>query len=124
MKGKLPKGAMAIVCGSRNCSRTGKDFVFKTLDRLHPDFVIQGGADGVDKAAKMWAAKMGIPCSEVLALWGSYHAAAGPIRNGWMLRLKPQVVIAFPGGPGTANMVKQAKAAHIEVIEVEYVKAT
>jgi hypothetical protein len=31
---------------------------------------------------------------------------------------KPDLVVAFPGGTGTANMVKQARAAGVEVLEV------
>ena len=31
----------------------------------------------------------------------------------------PDLVIAFPGGTGTANMIKQSKAASIDVFEVK-----
>jgi hypothetical protein len=31
---------------------------------------------------------------------------------------KPELVIAFPGGSGTADMVRRARAANIPVIEV------
>jgi hypothetical protein len=31
---------------------------------------------------------------------------------------RPDLVVAFPGGAGTADMVKQARAARIEVIEI------
>jgi hypothetical protein len=31
---------------------------------------------------------------------------------------RPKLVIAFPGGRGTANMMKQAKEAGINVVEV------
>jgi hypothetical protein len=31
---------------------------------------------------------------------------------------KPDLVVAFPGGRGTANMVKQARAAGVAVMEV------
>jgi UDP-N-acetylmuramoylalanine-D-glutamate ligase len=30
---------------------------------------------------------------------------------------KPDLVVAFPGGRGTANMVEQAKQAGVEVID-------
>jgi ABC-type branched-subunit amino acid transport system substrate-binding protein len=32
---------------------------------------------------------------------------------------KPDAVVAFPGGRGTADMVRQARAAGIEVREVQ-----
>jgi hypothetical protein len=32
---------------------------------------------------------------------------------------KPDLVVAFPGGRGTANMVKQARAAAVKVLEAK-----
>lgn len=46
--------------------------------------------------------------------------AAGPIRNQHMIdTAKPDLVVSFPGGAGTADMVRRAKAAGVRVIEVE-----
>jgi hypothetical protein len=51
------------------------------------------------------------------AFWRA--VAAGPIRNARMLEEgKPDIVIAFPGGRGTANMIEQAHAAGVEVVQV------
>ncbi len=51
------------------------------------------------------------------AEWSKYGRRAGPIRNKQMLDVgKPHLVVAFPGGAGTANMVKQAKAAGVPII--------
>ena len=48
--------------------------------------------------------------------WTKYNKAAGPIRNKLMLEAgKPDLVIAFPGGNGTINMIKQAKEAGIRI---------
>ena len=50
------------------------------------------------------------------ANWKKHGRAAGPIRNKQMLEeAKPDLVIAFPGGAGTANMVKQAREAGVKV---------
>ncbi len=35
---------------------------------------------------------------------------------------KPDIVLAFPGGKGTANMVRQAKKAEITVVEINITK--
>jgi predicted Rossmann-fold nucleotide-binding protein len=35
-----------------------------------------------------------------------------------MLEWKPDLVVAFPGGTGTADMVAQAKAAGVAVMEL------
>lgn len=43
--------------------------------------------------------------------------AAGPIRNQQMLdEGKPHLVVAFPGGTGTADMVRRAQAAGVLVL--------
>lgn len=50
----------------------------------------------------------------------SYNAAAGPIRNAKMLTEgKPDLIVAFPGGSGTKDMVDRAKAAGVEVMEIK-----
>jgi hypothetical protein len=54
--------------------------------------------------------------------WKTHDKAAGPIRNkqmlDWVLALvdKPILVLAFPGNRGTANMVKIATAAGLDVM--------
>ena len=61
---------------------------------------------------------------KVDADWAKYGPVAGPIRNQDMLDLhRPKMVIAFPGGKGTADMVKRAKklrydGASLDIVEV------
>ena len=44
----------------------------------------------------------------------------GAVRNQLMIALAlPQLVIAFPDGLGTADMVERARGAGIEVIELD-----
>lgn len=85
--------------------------------------LIQGGAKGADRMAKLWAHEAGIPVSEFAvtpAEWHRFGKAAGPIRNKKMLREgQPDVVIAFPGGAGTAHMVKIAREAGVEVLIIK-----
>ena len=47
-----------------------------------------------------------------------YDALAGPRRNRRMLDRRPDLVLAFAGGRGTADMVRQARASGVRVIEV------
>ncbi len=109
-----------IVCGGRKFD--DRMLMARVLDRVVEQkgeiFVIQGGAEGADKLAGEWAASRGIPCAEVAAPWAVYGDGAGPIRNGWMLALQPDGVVAFPGGAGTANMIQQAREANVPVMEV------
>lgn len=106
-----------LVCGSHVAWDAAE--VWRRMDELQPrpELVIAGGANGVDTFAAEWAKRRGIPCMVFPAAWDSpLGRAAGPIRNGWMLRFgQPDLVLAFPGGPGTENMVTQAKKKGVEV---------
>lgn len=87
-----------------------KAHVNRVLQETMPRCVVQGGAKGADALAKAWAVTCGVPMIEVPANWGFYDLGAGTLRNGWMLEfVKVELVIAFPGGRGTDNMVSLAK---------------
>lgn len=107
-----------IICGGRNNRLSIADMQW--LVRLRTDLpiteVMTGGAPGIDRDAKMWAIVNGIPSMEIRADWKLHGKAAGPIRNAAMARWG-ECVIAFPGGRGTADMVRQAKASELRVIE-------
>jgi hypothetical protein len=69
--------------------------------------------------ASRYADEHGLSQERFPADWDTHGRAAGPIRNQRMLDVgKPDFVIAFPGGHGTANMVRKAKAAGVQVLEV------
>jgi hypothetical protein len=111
-----------LVCGSRYCDVDLSDLVWNFLSEFIPNdepcTIIHGAARGVDTQA-MIVADMLPNCKHLpfAADWHTHGRAAGPIRNKRMLdEGKPDVVIAFPGGKGTANMVSQARAAGIKVI--------
>jgi hypothetical protein len=51
--------------------------------------------------------------------WAKHGRAAGPIRNKQMLEEgKPDLVVAFPGGQGTANMMSQVREAGVRVMAI------
>lgn len=110
-----------IVCGGRNY--TDKSFVFECLDELNAtgfiDQIINGGANGADAWAELWAKERGKDCVTIPANWLKFGNQAGPIRNAQMIQMKPDLVVAFPGGKGTANMARQAVSAGIEVWKME-----
>jgi hypothetical protein len=81
--------------------------------------VVHGAARGADTLAKFWAQSNERPETPVEAKWRVYGNAAGPIRNNEMLTMSPDMVVAFPGGPGTADMVRKALAAGITVLHVD-----
>jgi hypothetical protein len=83
--------------------------------------VIHGDADGADTLAYDVCKEVGIEQCRIPACWNKYQRAAGPIRNRLMLDLFPtlDLVMAFPGGVGTANMKEQAGQRDIPVITPE-----
>jgi predicted Rossmann-fold nucleotide-binding protein len=107
-----------LVCGGRDYA--DRAAVYASLDSLHAEhgftLLIAGGARGADTLAAQWAQDRGIPTQVYMAEWESLGRKAGPIRNLRMLEEgKPDLVVAFPGGKGTANMVAQARAASVRV---------
>lgn len=86
----------------------------RVLDFLHAhtpiSCIIEGAAKGADTLAKGWAHKRSVPVEEYPANWKKYGRRAGYLRNQQMLAEgKPEIVVAFPGGRGTANMVELAR---------------
>lgn len=122
-----------IVCGGRDYA--DRAFVFQVLDKIHAlrgiAELIQGDAPGVDTLAKEWAEARGIKHIDCPAPWDDldmpgariktnsrgkkYVANAGPIRNRHMLTLKPDGVVCFPGGKGSADMASAATEAGVPV---------
>jgi hypothetical protein len=121
-----------LVCGGRNY--WDRTTFFTALKQVILDFrhtsksyldtndklvIISGGAKGADTLAKEFALYWGIEFLEFKADWEQYGKAAGFIRNKQMLdEGKPDLVVAFPGGNGTANMKAITKFAKIKLIEV------
>jgi hypothetical protein len=102
-----------VVTGGRNYADSA--LVYATLDSLRPTAIAQGDAAGADGLARVWAFERGIPCSGFKADW-TRGKVAGPERNRRMLdEFKPDLVIAFPGGRGTANCIKEARKRNIPV---------
>lgn len=111
-----------LVCGGRNYADSAR--MAAVLARLHGkypiDVVIHGAARGADELAGRWAASNGIACDAYLADWDRHGKSAGMIRNTTMLREgKPDCVVAFPGGAGTAHMVRISRAAGLSVWVIE-----
>lgn len=110
------RATVVLVCGGRDYANRAQ--VWATLDSVasyHPGCaIVQGGARGADALAKAWAVERGHPCFTADAHWGYYGKRAGGLRNGWMLAfLRPDFVIHFPGGTGTTDMVRKARAAGV-----------
>ncbi len=88
--------------------------------------VIHGAARGADEIAGRVATELGFEVMAFPADWPKYGRAAGPIRNQKMLEFlmrqdpeEPKLVLAFHRNlgrsRGTADMVKRARSAGVEV---------
>ncbi len=127
MTASVNRGSVApvilLVCGGRDYD--DREHVFATLDRLNREIgpigkVVHGAARGADSHADAWAKARGIDVKPYDADWKRYKRSAGPIRNREMLaKERPTHVAAFPGNDGTADMVKIARAAGVDVIEID-----
>ena len=108
-----------LVCGGRNYENYS--LVERRLSSLLPKLkmIIHGAATGADSPAQRFAEENEIPVIQFPARWDLYGRAAGPIRNQEMLEIGcPDLVMAFPGGRGTAGMVRLARMANVKVEEI------
>lgn len=112
------QGFRLLVCGGRDWR--GRAAIVRALTSIKAkhgiSLLIQGGASGVDRLASEWAHGQGIEVATFDADWQAHGRAAGPIRNRRMIEEgRPDAVVAFPGGRGTADMVRQAETAGLKV---------
>lgn len=110
-----------LVCGGRKYDDAAK--VDAVLSKLHAEAgierVIEGGAKGADYLARQWALSNGVISSVFFADWENQGSFAGPARNQRMLdEGQPDLVIAFPGGRGTADCVRRARRMGFQVVEI------
>ena len=113
-----------IVAGSRTID--DYDFVKRHLDRLTRKLdltpykskvvIFSGGDEGVDKLGEQWAYEKRLTCRVFHADWKGKGKAAGPIRNGEMIK-QAKALIAFWDGksPGTKDVVEKAEKAELKV---------
>lgn len=131
-----PDGLVVIVCGGREWAErvdaqgnerptweAERKALVVALDEPHAartiDLLIDGGARGADRLARLWAQKRGVMNETVKAEWTTYGRAAGPRRNAQMMELlltyPRRLVVATAGGAGTADMVARAEVAGVQV---------
>ncbi len=115
------KRLRVLVCGGRDFEDRG--WLNLVLTEMHEDnrpkekigVIIHGGALGADVLAGAWAAANGVIAEVYNANWET-GVRAGPIRNSVMLiKGEPDIVVAFPGGKGTADMKTKARIHGVPV---------
>ena len=102
--------------------RVAAELLARSSGRL-VHLLLHGGARGADAAIGRAAQQLGWSSLVMPAQWQLHGRAAGPIRNRELLEqaiakavahtssgsLASVLVVAFPGGPGTASLVQQAR---------------
>lgn len=122
MGAAVSRSRIVAVCGGRDFR--DRDNVYRVLDAERDtdgvSVIVHGGCrSGADALAHQWATGRRVSVRVFPADWGAHGRAAGPIRNRKMLReTTPHLLIAFPGGRGTADCVNAARRLHIPVLEI------
>ena len=108
-----------LVCGGRDFE--DDNFVHLELTRFHwrtpITVLIHGAVSGAGMAAETWARRNCIDVVRYPPNWERLGKKAEGHRNHFMLAdSRPDVVLAFPGGRHTADLVEKAAAAGIRVV--------
>lgn len=108
-----------VLTGGRHYTDT--NMVYDILDQFKPEYIYVGDCPtGLDSIVKRYAEEYDLPHEVFKANWSKEGLKAGPLRNRRMLESAGDVlVIAFPGGKGTEDTVKQAKLMNMMVLRVE-----
>lgn len=126
-----------LVCGGRHYD--DRETVNLVLNFLHKQLpithLVSGMARGADILGVKWARDRDIAVIPFPAHWddlshadaviktradgSKYDARAGMRRNQKMMdEARPDLVIAFPGGNGTEDMVNRARKAKVQIVRI------
>lgn len=110
-----------IIAGGRDYFLDRDDY--NKLIEIHKTMriteVVSGCAAGTDSCGIMFANMNNIPVTKFKPIWkenGKFNPNAGHIRNEKMAKYADTVVL-FPGGSGTNNMHKNAKAYNLMIYD-------
>lgn len=113
---------IVLVTGGRFWKR--RDETFQYLSLLHKQYcitlIVHGDAEGADSLANEWAITNDVPIASYSVTqeeWETLGRSAGCIRNQFMLdQHEIDLVVAFPGERGTADMIARAEKTDIDVV--------
>lgn len=116
---------LIVVTGGRNYSNRDAarmalgNAEWRNGNPLEEVMVLSGGANGLDSLALEWAFDASVNAIRMPAQWIRHGRKAGMLRNQAMIELSRTfwrdgwcvLYIGFPGGVGTADMVRRMKNA-------------
>jgi hypothetical protein len=121
-----PSALVIVAGGGRDLAWPVASIAQELLAHAHGlpvHLLLHGGARGADQAIALAADQLGWPAAALPADWRRFGRGAGPIRNRQLLEqairqaqshstpLSPVgvLVVAFPGGAGTASLLQLAR---------------
>jgi hypothetical protein len=119
-----PRPVVVVACGGRELAWEPGAVRTALLAAVSCRWVLalfHGGARGADQLVECQAQALGWPVRQRRAEWLRLGMAAGPIRNQAMLEEAgglahrdgaELLVLAFPGGAGTASCIREARQWH------------
>ncbi len=104
-----------IVAGGRDV--TSYDLVATVIAASEFEIteVVSGCARGADRLGEQWARLHQVPVQRFPADWNRYGRSAGVLRNQTMASYADALIAISTGGPGTANMILEAKRRGLKV---------
>ena len=111
-----------LVCGGRDFADSA--LLYGVLDELNRTktivCVIEGDAPGADRLAGQWARRNQIDLKVFAPEYDQFGPRlTPPLRNQRILdEGQPDLVVAFPGGGGTKDMVRRAAKAGVAIHKV------
>lgn len=114
-----------IIAGGRSVSlnESQRNALTRLLARFPEAVVMSGGAKGADTDGIALASGLGLETRVEVADWETYGRSAGARRNAVLVNLAKEagraVLIAFPGGKGTEDMVVKCRRAGFMILRVD-----
>ena len=110
------RGRRGVVAGGRDFSNEQLvKWALREIGLGRGDVLVHGACRGADAICAEVARLYGAETEAHPADWKTHGRAAGPMRNREMLQSGVDMLIAFPGGRGTANAVATAQSLGVYV---------
>ena len=114
---------IVIIAGGRDYleRRGDMDWLKRLADNYHIRRIVHGGAMGADELGSRLADALDLELETHPVLpwiWEMVGRGAGPMRNEYMVKRRgAQAAVIFPGGRGTADLERRARAAGMVIFK-------
>jgi hypothetical protein len=106
-----------VTGGAGFCDRARIYAELSATHNLYPiTRMLVSDASKAEKIAAGWAGEMGIPVATFMLDYTMPRLDAVALRHQLMICQQPNLVLAFPGGASTADLINQSKLAEIKIV--------